>query len=67
LPGDNALSDSRILDYLSFEEMAPTPENLQLLELSPHPGVPVVDGIEIDNAEERQEATPVATPTPRGG
>jgi hypothetical protein len=29
---------------------------MRLLELSPHPGVPIVDGIEIDKAEERDEA-----------
>jgi hypothetical protein len=37
---------------------------MQLLELSPHPGVPVVDGIEIDKAEERDEARPAPTVTP---
>ena len=60
--------DRRILDYTSFEELAQTPENLKLLELSPHPGVRVVDGIEIDKAEERDEAAgtaPTATPTPQ--
>jgi hypothetical protein len=56
--------DTRILDYVRFEELAPTPENMQLLELSPHPGVPVVDGIEIDKAEERDEARPAPTVTP---
>jgi hypothetical protein len=62
---DEALGpDTRILDYASFEELAHTPENLKLLELSPYPGVPVVDGIEIDKAEERDEAGPAATPTP---
>ena len=55
---------SRVLDYLSFEELAQTPENLELLDLSPHPGVPVVDGIDIDKAEERDEAGPPPTPTP---
>jgi hypothetical protein len=58
---------SRVLDYLSFEELAPTPENRALLELSPHPGVPIVDGIDIDKAEERDEPAPMATPTPTGG
>jgi hypothetical protein len=60
----------RVLDYLSFEELAPTPENRELLELAPHPGVPVVDGIEIDKAEERDESRAAPTPTPgpaRGG
>jgi hypothetical protein len=56
--------DTRVLDYLSFEELPPTPENLKLLELSRHPGVPVVDGIEIDKAEKRDEAGPAPTPTP---
>jgi hypothetical protein len=69
---DEALGhETRILDYVSFEELAHTPENLKLLELSPHPGVPVVDGIEIDKAEERDEAgttpEPVPTPTPDQG
>jgi hypothetical protein len=66
-PSDLALPhDGRILDYMSFEELAHTPENLKLLELSSYPGVPVVDGIEIDKAEERDEAgpRPEATPTP---
>jgi hypothetical protein len=58
---------SRVLDYVSFEELAPTPENHRLLELSPHPGVPVVDGIEIDKAEERDETGPAPTPTPTAG
>jgi hypothetical protein len=56
--------ETRILDYLSFEELRPTPQNQELLELSPRPGVPVVDGIEIDKAEERDEAGPAPTPTP---
>jgi hypothetical protein len=56
--------DARTLDYLSFEVLTPTPENLAQLEMSPHPGVPVVDGIEIDKAEERDEAAPRPTPTP---
>ena len=63
-------SGTRILDYLSFEVVPATPENLKLLELSPHPGVGVVDGIEIDKAEERDEATQAPTPTttaPRAG
>jgi hypothetical protein len=55
---------TRVLDYLSFEELEPTAENLKLLQLSPRPGVPVVDGIEIDRAEERDDAAPRATPTP---
>jgi hypothetical protein len=66
-PSGQALPhDGRILDYVSFEELAHTPENLKLLELSSYPGVPVVDGIEIDRAEERDEAgaTPEAVPTP---
>jgi hypothetical protein len=57
-------SDTRILDYLSFEDLPTTPENLKLLELSPHPGVGVVDGIEIDKAEERDDAARTPTPTP---
>jgi hypothetical protein len=52
---------TRILDYLSFEELPATPQNMGLLELSPHPGVPTVDGIAIDKAEEHDDA---ATPTP---
>ena len=65
--------DRRVLDYLTFEELDASPENLKQLELSPHPGVPVVDGIEIDKAEERDEAgpqpsaTPFVTPTPPAG
>ena len=58
---------SRILDYVSFEELDPTPKNRERLELSPHPGVPVVDGIEIDKAEERDETGPAPTPTPTAG
>ena len=59
--------DTRVLDYLLFEQLAPTSENLELLELSPHPGVPVVDGIEIDKAEERDVPRPAPTPTPTAG
>jgi hypothetical protein len=74
--GDRATAlEGRILDYLSFEELAHTPENLKRLELSPYPGVPVVDGIDIDKAEERDEGgpapesvpTPTATPAPDEG
>jgi len=61
----------RTLDYLSFEELAPTPAHLESLELSPYPGVAVVDGIEIDKAEERDEAGPPHEPVqpavPGGG
>jgi hypothetical protein len=57
-------SSTRILDYLSFEDVTATPENLKVLELSPHPGVRVVDGIEIDKAEERDGAARTPTPTP---
>jgi hypothetical protein len=41
--------------------------------MSPHPGVPVVDGVKVDRQEERDEAVdavptptppPLATPTP---
>jgi hypothetical protein len=64
-PGDTRQpSGTRILDYLSFEDLPATPENLKLLELSPHPGVGVVDGIEIDKAEKRDHAARAPTPTP---
>lgn len=36
--------DTRILKYVSFKELAPTPENPKLLEQSPHRDVPIVDG-----------------------
>jgi len=61
------LSD-RTLDFTAFEELPATPENLARLEMSPHPGVAVVDGVEIDRREERDEAAgvvPAATPTPQ--
>jgi len=58
---------SRVLDYLTFEELAPTPANRELLELSPHPGVPIVDGIDVDKAEDRDEPGPAPTPTPTQG
>jgi hypothetical protein len=69
-------SEDRTLDFIAFEELPATPENLAELEMSPHPGVPVVDGVKIDRREERDEAlgavstptpplaTPAATPTP---
>jgi hypothetical protein len=57
-------SGTSSLDYLSFEELPATPENLKLLELSPHPGVGVVDGIALDKAEERDKAARAPTPTP---
>ena len=67
-PREQLSTEGRIVDYLSFETLPPTPENLKQLEMSPHPGVPIVDGIEIDKAEERDEAgtapTPAPTPTP---
>jgi hypothetical protein len=43
---DDELPETRILDYMSLEVLAPTPENMALLELSPHPGVEVVDRAE---------------------
>jgi hypothetical protein len=54
------------LDYLSFEELPATPENLKLLDMSPHPGVPVRDGITTDLAEKHEKPGPAATPTPAG-
>ena len=63
-----ALSENRTLDFTAFEELPATPENLAQLEMSPHPGVPIVDGVEIDRREERDEAAgavPTPTPTPQ--
>ena len=65
-PGDAREPSARILEYLEFEDLPGTPENLKRLEMSPHPGVDVVDGIEIDKAEERDEAPRAPTPTPTG-
>jgi hypothetical protein len=65
--------ETRVLDFVTFEELPHTPGNLEQLELSPHPGVPIKDGIAIDKAEERDEAgpqpsaTPVATPDAGAG
>jgi hypothetical protein len=57
--------ESSVLDYVTFEQLPATPANLEELEMSPHPGVPVVDGIEIDKAEKRDDdAAPPPTPTP---
>jgi hypothetical protein len=56
-------SGTRVLDYISFEELPATPHNLQLLDMSPHPGVDIVDGIDIDKAEERDGTAPAPTPT----
>jgi hypothetical protein len=64
-PDDTAgAEESRILDYASFEELPATPENLDRLELSPHPGVKIVDGIEIDKQEDRADTPRAPTPTP---
>jgi hypothetical protein len=66
-------SEDRTLDFIAFEELPATPESLAQLEMSPHPGVPVVDGVKVDRQEERDEAVdavptptppPLATPTP---
>jgi hypothetical protein len=63
-PGEPFVED-RTLDFTSFEELPPTPENLAQLEMSPHPGVPIVDGVKIDRQEERDKAAgAVPTPTP---
>lgn len=43
------------LDYLHFDVLPATEENQRLLELSPHPGAPVLDGERIDAEEERAE------------
>jgi hypothetical protein len=62
------LSENRTLDFTAFEELPATPENVAQLEMSPHPGVPIVDGVEIDRQEERDaaaDAVPTPTPTPQ--
>ena len=61
---DDGFPVTRILDYLSFDELPQTSGNLRRLELSPHPGVPVVDGIEIDKREERSDPAQNLRPTP---
>jgi hypothetical protein len=61
-------SENRTLDFTAFEELPATAENLAQLEMSPHPGVPIVDGVKIDRQEERDEAAdavPTPTPTPQ--
>jgi len=76
--GNDAYGGIRTLDYLKFEELPGTPENLEELHMSPHTGVPVVDGVEIDRQEELDDArdpnasceqpcrVPPPTPTPGG-
>jgi hypothetical protein len=75
---DDEYGEVRTLDYLKFEELPGTPENLEKLQMSPHPGVPVADGVEIDRQEELDDArdpnssceqpcrVPAPTPTPGG-
>ena len=67
-PGDtHEPSGTRVLDYISFEELPGTPQNLKLLEMSPHPGVDIVDGIDIDKAEEHGGTAPAPTAASAGG
>jgi len=54
-PDADPVSPTRTLDYDFFEVLPATPENRELLEMAPHPGVQIVDGIDIDRAEERDE------------
>ena len=49
------IAGERSYDYLRFEELPATATNLAQLELSAGHDVPVVDGVEIDLAEERDE------------
>lgn len=46
---------ARTFDYRSFEELPATPANERQLELVAPAGTPIVDGVEIDLAEERDE------------
>jgi hypothetical protein len=52
-------------DYVAFETLEATAANRRLLEMRPHPGARVVDGEDVDAAEERAERrAPTPTPTP---
>ncbi|HWM11545.1 MAG TPA: hypothetical protein VNO82_19460 [Solirubrobacteraceae bacterium] len=44
-----------VADYLSFETLPATADNRRLLEMRPHPGARIVDGEDVDAAEERDE------------
>ena len=67
-PSAVAMPPTRTLDYRSFEVLPATAENRVFLELSPHQGAQMIDGIEVDRAEEREPApSAIPTPTPPGG
>jgi hypothetical protein len=61
---DDPFGMDRTLDFTTFEELPGTPENLARLELSLHPGVPVVDGVDIDREEAASEASDPAADVP---
>ena len=44
-----------VADYVAFETLPATAANRRLLEMRPHPGARVVDGEDVDAAEERAE------------
>jgi hypothetical protein len=44
-----------VADYLSFETLPASADNRRLLEMRPHPGARIVDGEDVDAAEERDE------------
>jgi hypothetical protein len=44
-----------VADYVAFETLDATDANRRLLEMRPHPGARVVDGEDVDAAEERAE------------
>jgi hypothetical protein len=44
-----------VADYVAFETLPATDANRRLLEMRPHPGARVVDGEDVDAAEERSE------------
>jgi hypothetical protein len=54
-PAAVAMPPTRTLDYRSFEVLPATADNRVFLELAPHQDARMIDGIEVDRAEERDE------------
>jgi hypothetical protein len=64
-PGGGAqLPQGTQADYLDFQVLPATPANEHRLDMTPHPGAHVIDGEDVDAAEERMPVPPPPTPTP---
>jgi hypothetical protein len=52
------------IDYLGLEVLPATPGSDELLEMAPHPGAALVDGEDVDAAEERADRAAPKTSSP---